>query len=161
MRNVHECTMRNEAIYGDRLSVSKCLQDFCNHRRQMLALLLTLVTSDCCSPPLANAWMQQTGLKFTAPDPVIQDRDLKARIEAALRIDPAFRANDLIAVNVDSGVADLGGTVESWGDHHAATQDALKAGAREVVNHIRVREDPSGSTKAFVYKGKHSSRVTG
>lgn len=85
------------------------------------------------------------------PDRSARDDAMEARIYSMLNADPEIGANDTFEVNVDQGVADLGGIVESWRIHRRFTHDAFLAGAREVVNHLRVRQDPSGSEHRFVY----------
>lgn len=79
------------------------------------------------------------------------DDALEARIYSVINADPDIGVNDTFEVNVDDGVADIGGIVESWRAHHRFTHDAFVAGARTVVNHLRVRQDPSGSERRFVY----------
>lgn len=91
-------------------------------------------------------------LRVAAAGQVSPDILLKSRIESALKQDPVFRAEDEITVEVLSGAeADLGGIVDSWKKHRTATRDAFRAGARKVVNHLRVRNDPAGSEREFVY----------
>jgi osmotically-inducible protein OsmY len=79
------------------------------------------------------------------------DLILQSNIEVAIEEDPHMRTDDIIDVKVQDGKADLGGIVDHWSDHHAATHDAFHAGAKTVLNHIRVREDPEDSMKGFFY----------
>jgi hypothetical protein len=81
-----------------------------------------------------------------------QDVLLQSRITARIDQDPKISADDVVEVNVNRGVADIGGIVDDWPTHRQLTHDAFAAGAREVVNHARVRSDPGGSERRFVYR---------
>lgn len=80
-----------------------------------------------------------------------KDVTLEARIYSVLDADPELGADDTFDVSVEDGIASIGGIVEGWRGHRRFTHDAFRAGAREVVNHMRVRKDPSGSERRFVY----------
>ena len=77
---------------------------------------------------------------------------LQSRVIAIISSDPFIGAADVVNVEVNYGVVDIGGIVETWEQHRRVTHDAFRAGAKTVVNHLRVREDPLGSERRFVYR---------
>src|SRR5689334_20854072 len=79
------------------------------------------------------------------------DIELESRIYSKINIDLILGPEDVIAVTVRSGNANLGGIVNTWKEHRQATHDAFQAGAKTVLNHIRVREDPSRSERKFFF----------
>ena len=80
------------------------------------------------------------------------DIAFQSRIISKINLDPAIGPPDLITVDVNSGEVDIGGIVDTWVQHRQVTHDAFLAGAKIVVNHLRVREDPSQSEQRFVYR---------
>jgi osmotically-inducible protein OsmY len=73
--------------------------------------------------------------------------DVKAAFEDYLYWDAMVRPNRVgIAIAAD-GTATLTGSLDSWGETRAATHDALRAGARRVVNLIKVKGSPEFAAK--------------
>jgi osmotically-inducible protein OsmY len=81
--------------------------------------------------PLVETW---TYLPPTASRP---DADIEQEIEAELLWSPFVDANE-VNVNVEQGKATLTGTVDSWSERFAATENALEGGAIAVYNQLRV-----------------------
>jgi len=67
------------------------------------------------------------------------DRELKEDIEDELFWSP-FVDSDEVTVFVEDGVATLTGTVDGWRERGAAEDNAYEAGARKVLNYLKVRE---------------------
>jgi len=70
------------------------------------------------------------------------DWEIKEDIESQLWWSP-FVDSDQITVAVEDGVATLTGTVNSWQERGAATDNAYQGGAKEVRNHLKVKYGPS------------------
>ena len=69
-----------------------------------------------------------------AETPQMHDRDLKSRIEAALRR-YKFAEADAIQVEVHGAVVSLSGTINSWSEHDQATKAAWgMPGVRKVID---------------------------
>jgi osmotically-inducible protein OsmY len=66
-----------------------------------------------------------------------QDAEIKQDIEDELWWSPFVDA-DAVSVAVSDGVVTLTGTVESWSEWHAASENAYEGGAKRVVNQVRV-----------------------
>lgn len=88
----------------------------------------------------------------------VSDIALENRIYSIINRDPSIPQSDVISVNVVAGEVHIGGIVDTWEEHKGVTHDAFVAGARVVINHLRVREDPVGSEKRFVYRYDPLSR---
>jgi osmotically-inducible protein OsmY len=54
-----------------------------------------------------------------------------------------FVDGDDISVVVSDGIATLTGTVDTWAEREAATENALEGGATSAVNKLSVRHGPS------------------
>lgn len=68
--------------------------------------------------------------------------DIESEVEARLAADPlADATHTKVAVSSD-GMVTLTGTVDTAGALQAATDDAERSGARNVVNSLRVRSSP-------------------
>jgi osmotically-inducible protein OsmY len=81
--------------------------------------------------PLVETW---TYLPPTATRP---DAEIEQEIEAELLWSPFVDADD-VNVSVERGKATLTGTVNSWKERFAATENALEGGAIAVYNQLRV-----------------------
>ena len=81
--------------------------------------------------PLVETW---TYLPPTATRP---DADIEQEIEAELLWSPFVDADE-VNVSVKQGKATLTGTVDSWSERFAATENALEGGAITVYNQLRV-----------------------
>jgi osmotically-inducible protein OsmY len=66
-----------------------------------------------------------------------QDAEIKQDIENELWWSPFVDADE-VSVAVSDGVATLTGTVESWSEWHAASENAYEGGAKRVVNQVQV-----------------------
>jgi osmotically-inducible protein OsmY len=67
-----------------------------------------------------------------------QDAEIKQDIENELWWSPFVDADE-VSVAVSDGVATLTGTVESWSEWHAASENAYEGGAKRVVNQVQVK----------------------
>jgi osmotically-inducible protein OsmY len=65
------------------------------------------------------------------------DQEIADNIESELFWSP-FVDSDQVDVSVDDGKATLTGTVDSWSEYNAATQNALEGGAVVVNNKLRI-----------------------
>ncbi len=81
-----------------------------------------------------------------------EDLLLKRRITRMLRWTPELEANDVITTTVRNGKAELSGIVSSWAEHRNATRIAFEAGAKTVLNSLKVREAPHASSRTFNYE---------
>jgi hypothetical protein len=81
----------------------------------------------------------------------ILTNDLTPAVQSKIDRDPAIGTSAVIEVHSLGDQVHLGGIVESWGEHYAATQDAFLAGAHSVVNEIHVRDAPQASNRTFFY----------
>jgi osmotically-inducible protein OsmY len=81
---------------------------------------------------------------------------LQSEVQSVLDRDPEIHPSADIWVSANGQQVELGGIVENWSEHYAATQDAFLAGAQSVSNHIRVREAPLASNQTFFYERKTS-----
>ena len=79
-----------------------------------------------------------TTAEFTSPQ---EDWELEKDIENELFWSP-FVDEDEVEVNVEDGVAELTGTVDSWNERQAATENAWEAGAGVVDNELTVNYGP-------------------
>ena len=68
--------------------------------------------------------------------------DVRSSIEDRLYWDPRLRSDQIQVVLSSDGVATLSGTVDSWGQLRAAREDTQRAGARRVVNALKLRDHP-------------------
>jgi osmotically-inducible protein OsmY len=50
-----------------------------------------------------------------------------------------FVDSDEVTIEVEHGVATLTGVVDSWTERHLAEENAYEGGAKEVINHLRLR----------------------
>lgn len=80
------------------------------------------------------------------------DDALQSDVQSILDRDPAIHPEADIVVSANGHQVELGGIVENWSEHYAATQDAFLAGADSVANHLRVREAPYASSRTFFYQ---------
>lgn len=78
------------------------------------------------------------GFDHPSVRPSKSDSAIEAAIEAELFWSP-FVNEDSIEVEVIDGEATLSGTVESWHERMAATENAFEGGASEVVNQLKIR----------------------
>jgi osmotically-inducible protein OsmY len=70
---------------------------------------------------------------------VLTDNSLEAAVLNSLDLDPRIPDSNEIAVSADDGIVVLRGSVESFGQRHAAAEDARKAeGVYDVDNQLRV-----------------------
>jgi osmotically-inducible protein OsmY len=69
------------------------------------------------------------------------DWEIQRDIEEGLRWSTLIDSRE-VDVDVIDGVATLSGTVDDVAEWRAAAQSALEAGAKGVINHLRVREGP-------------------
>ncbi|MGD8397103.1 MAG: BON domain-containing protein [Candidatus Eiseniibacteriota bacterium] len=83
-----------------------------------------------------DAWDYEWFNYDPAPLPV-SDAALTANIENELWWSPYVDSED-VTVEVDEGVATLTGTVDSWSERRAATENAYDGGALRVVNQLVV-----------------------
>jgi osmotically-inducible protein OsmY len=65
------------------------------------------------------------------------DQEIADNIESELFWSP-FVDSDQVTVTVDDGKATLTGTVDSWSEYDAASQNALEGGAVVVDNELRI-----------------------
>ena len=77
---------------------------------------------------------------LSAPDITARDREIREEIKDELYWSP-WVDSDEVAVVVRGGVATLTGTVDTWSESQAATENAREGGARQVINNLRVRSD--------------------
>jgi osmotically-inducible protein OsmY len=70
------------------------------------------------------------------------DTDLKSSIESEFFWSP-FVDQDDVQVAVKDGVATLSGTVNDWGEHGAAIENAYEGGARTVKDQLKVKHGPA------------------
>mgnify|MGYP006305866305 FL=1 len=69
------------------------------------------------------------------------DLDIKQDTEAELYWSPFVDSED-ITVLVNEGTVTLTGTVDSWHERRVAVQNAIDGGARDVINHLEVKNYP-------------------
>ena len=70
---------------------------------------------------------------------MLTDNSLEAAVLNSLDLDPRIPDSNEIAVSADDGIVVLRGSVESFGQRHAAAEDARKAeGVYDVDNQLRV-----------------------
>jgi len=79
-------------------------------------------------------------LDFTRYEP-LPDSAIRKEIEEELFWSP-FVDSDDVSVSVDDGVATLKGKVDSWYEHHAATENAYEGGAFVVKNQLDLTFGP-------------------
>lgn len=73
--------------------------------------------------------------------PEKNDWEIQADVENQLWWSP-FVDGEQIDVDVEEGIAILTGTVETWHERSVAAENAYEAGARSVVNNLKVRYGP-------------------
>jgi osmotically-inducible protein OsmY len=69
------------------------------------------------------------------------DWELKLDVQEQISWSPLVNSDD-VDVSVDNGVVILEGAVDSWNDRLAAENNALQAGAKEVINNLKVKNYP-------------------
>ena len=79
-------------------------------------------------------------LKYEKRAPLKTDEELEKAIESELWWSP-FVDSDEVTVAVDDGIATLTGTVDTWGEYSAATENAYEGGATLVDNDLDVTYD--------------------
>jgi osmotically-inducible protein OsmY len=79
-------------------------------------------------------------LKYDKRAPLKTDSELVKAIESELWWSP-FVDSDEVSVTVDDGIATLTGTVDTWIEHEAATENAYEGGATLVDNDLNVTYD--------------------
>ncbi len=67
------------------------------------------------------------------------DREIQQDIETRYQWDTAV-SEDQIAVTVKEGIATVTGTASSWYEHHKMLDNALKAGAKNVISQVQIRQ---------------------
>jgi osmotically-inducible protein OsmY len=70
------------------------------------------------------------------------DAEIKDDIEDEMFWSP-FVDGKKVAVSVENGIATLTGTVDTWGEHNAAIENAHEGGARDVRDQLKVRQGPA------------------
>lgn len=70
---------------------------------------------------------------------------IKASIEARIFWDPMVQRDRVTVTVAPGGIATLSGTLDSWGEVRAASDDALKGGAMKVVNVLKLKKHPEFS----------------
>lgn len=70
--------------------------------------------------------------------PYISDTVVKVGIEDELFWSPFVDSND-VHVAMKNGVATLTGSVDSWSEYNAATENAWEGGARSVINELTIK----------------------
>jgi len=86
-------------------------------------------------PEYSYPWYPAVTALPKSPRP---DHKIKDHIEAELWWSPYVDADD-VNVEVENDVATLTGTVDTWREYHAATDNAYQGGATSVVNKLKVR----------------------
>jgi len=66
------------------------------------------------------------------------DAEIQSDIGSQLFWSP-FVDRDQVNITVNNGVATLTGTVDSWNEYNAATENAWQGGARSVINKLKVK----------------------
>ena len=95
-------------------------------------------------PATARELLNPPDLKYNLPPPTLalplatRDQQLQKALEYQLLWNSFLDAAEVHVAVVD-GVVTLTGTVDSWVESGAAEDSALKAGARNVINHLKVR----------------------
>jgi osmotically-inducible protein OsmY len=87
--------------------------------------------------PYDYGWYTYDGVRTTRKN----DWAIHEDIQSELWWSPFVDANE-VAVKVDDGVATLTGTVDTWSERLAATENALEGGAVKVVNDLNVKYGP-------------------
>ena len=81
---------------------------------------------------------QKELLQYEKRAPLKSDSEIVSEIESELWWSP-FVDSDQVEVSVDNGVATLTGSVDSWAERNAATDNAYEGGATLVDNDLVVR----------------------
>ena len=97
-------------------------------------LLTVLTVTGLALAPTAAA---QVSDQVQDSDQVIPDEALAAELQADFESAQAVPSPD-IQVTVQEGVVSLHGSVDSWMERDAATENAFEGGARRVVNQLVV-----------------------
>jgi len=79
--------------------------------------------------------------RATPTESAKSDWEIHEDIKSELFWSP-FVSDDDIKVTVEDGVAVLTGTVDTWGEHEAATDNAYEGGATDVDNNLKVEFGP-------------------
>lgn len=108
-------------------------------RRTFGFLLATglLTVSDAFPPPIVYPH-QPMPPRDHAREAPYSDREIRRSIEGQFFGDPFLNAFD-VEVEVQNGVVTLSGRVDNSEDRRRAEANAYQAGARRVINYIKVR----------------------
>ncbi|NIR52868.1 MAG: BON domain-containing protein, partial [candidate division Zixibacteria bacterium] len=83
-------------------------------------------------------------LRVTSFPTVRSDWELRQDIAYHLEWNPMINS-DAIDISVDNGQAILEGKVDNWEERRQAREEALQAGAKRVVNNLKVKEKSAAS----------------
>lgn len=95
-------------------------------------------------PATERELLNPPDLKYNLPPPMVaipsasRDQQIQKAVEYQLTWNAFLDAAE-VHVAVENGVVTLTGTVDSWLESGAAEDSALKAGARQVINNLKVR----------------------
>jgi osmotically-inducible protein OsmY len=76
-------------------------------------------------------------VEYEPRTPLASDTELKKSIQSELWWSPFVDA-DQVTVSVNDGIATLSGTVDTWGERQAATENAYQGGATLVDNDLAI-----------------------
>lgn len=108
----------------------------------------------------ATAWGQSTAAKKTPPPQgtsAQQDKEIEAAIKA--KLEKSKIGKDGFKVRVQGGVATWEGTTDVLQHKGAATRMAKSAGAKAVVNHIKVTDAAKQKAEDNLEQGRRRAQV--
>lgn len=111
---------------------------------------LTLVSSDASA---------QTKSKAPPPQGTTAPQDVQIESEIHTRLAKSVIGKDGLTVRVQGGVADRDGTTNVVQHKGAATRMAKSAGAKKVVNNIKVGEDAKQKASGNLEQGRRRAQV--
>ncbi len=103
------------------------------------ALIVTSTSAPLASDPYVYDWYayDYDWYDYTPALAITNDEELREDINSEMWWSP-FVDSDEVTVSVEDGIATLTGTVDSWSERRAATENALEGGALKVDNNLNV-----------------------
>ena len=122
----------------------------------MLKTILLLVLAISAASAQAKS---QTKAKTSAPQAATAPQDLQIEADIRTRLAKSVIGKDGITVRVQGGVAYWDGTTNVVQHKGAATRMAKSAGAKKVVNNIKIGDDAKQKAAGNLEQGRRRAQI--